>query len=1301
MSGNIKTTSGSGQSILAFENSLGTYGQTSRLAQSLSDANTTAADNLSGGAKPVVSFTPGLFGADETQDNIPFVEINHLTGCCCIGCGGMPPEDLVLTRAIAANDPDNELGTDNLSAPSQLSDLADFLTTDFWTAFGTVPRQFNLTDSGLNPKSGVLHYNVSGFSNVNRAGTDTNGLTAPRADLVRDVMDVFGEVLGISFVETSSSNADFTDIFFKDTDAGRAYANSTGFSAGVQYSWINIGQDWSGGTSTYKDYTLQTIFHEVGHALGLGHQGLYNGSGSFPSDADFDNDSWQATMMSYFSQNENTTIPASFAFLQTPMAVDWIALQDMYGDQSSGGTNFGISNAFLGDTVYGFNTNISANTSNIWAEFATYANRTASTIVDAGGIDTLDFSGYSANQLINLTPTSQFATAPSISNIGGLTGNLTLAEGTIIENAIGGSGSDTFFGNDASNVFRGNGGNDTFNDSLGDDTYYGGSGTDTVDFLGLFSNYSFSISGTFLSVINVAMDLVENTVEFLSFDDQTFSFQNILDGLGGNAAPIASDDTFATDEASALAAASILANDTDGDGDPLSVATVNNEAANVGSQIALASGALLTVDPNGTFDYDPNGAFDALNDGQSATDSFTYTATDDSDQSNTATVTITVNGVDDSPAAAPVGQSGVAAVSQAGPGQWHTVSFATAIADAVVVMGPASDFDDAPLSTRVRNVTDTGFEFQIDEWDYLDGVHASESIGWLAVSEGSHTLSSGETIVAATASVGTGLETLSFGETLSNAVVLAEVTSLNEASAVTTRIRNVTEQGFQTQITEEEAGGAHVDETVSWIAIETGQNAIFEAFITPDEVNETASRYDFNANFVIAPVVLADMQSTDGADTSTTRLAAVDATGVSLFVEEEQSQDTEIGHTDETLGVVALKGGLIFVNDPPNTAPVAQNDTATVTEDVALSLDVLANDVDADGDVLSLSGIEGQPVTIGETVTLASGARVKWDTDQTLTYDQNGAFDALSTGQTATDQFVYSVTDADGAISSASVTVTINGLDEPLLTDAIGQGGVASVGQTGPDQWHSVAFDTQIENAVVVLGPVTSNDAQELTTRVRNVTDNGFEFQIDEWDYLDGVHGVEDIGWLAIAEGSHTLNSGQTIVASTASVGVGFAAVAFGETLDDAIVFAETTTVNDAAALATRIRSVTDQGFEVQIEEEEAGGAHVAETVSWIAIETGGSGGLEAVRTGDQLDERADSFVFTQPFTDTPVFIADMQTTDGVDTATLRLSEIDANGVSMFVQEERSADTEVDHTNEVAGYLALQDGLIYLDSFMA
>ena len=82
---------------------------------------------------------------------------------------------------------------------------------------------------------------------------------------------------------------------------------------------------------------------------------------------------------------------------------------------------------------------------------------------------------------------------------------------------------------------------------------------------------------------------------------------------------------------------------------PLTVTAVNGSTANVGSQIALASGALLTLRADGTFDYDPNGAFDALADltasgatNTSATDGFTYEVNGD----DTATVTVTVNGVD-------------------------------------------------------------------------------------------------------------------------------------------------------------------------------------------------------------------------------------------------------------------------------------------------------------------------------------------------------------------------------------------------------------------------------------------------------------------------------------------------------------------------------------------------------------------------------------------------------------------------------------------------------------------------------
>ncbi len=114
-----------------------------------------------------------------------------------------------------------------------------------------------------------------------------------------------------------------------------------------------------------------------------------------------------------------------------------------------------------------------------------------------------------------------------------------------------------------------------------------------------------------------------------------------------NVPPVAVDDTGSTDEDSALTSGNVLGNDSDGDGGTLSVTAVNEVAANVGSPIVLASGALLTLNANGSYDYDPNGAFEDLDTGESDTDSFAYTVSDGQGGSDTATVTITVNGVTD------------------------------------------------------------------------------------------------------------------------------------------------------------------------------------------------------------------------------------------------------------------------------------------------------------------------------------------------------------------------------------------------------------------------------------------------------------------------------------------------------------------------------------------------------------------------------------------------------------------------------------------------------------------------------
>ncbi|MEH1863546.1 MAG: Ig-like domain-containing protein, partial [Nostoc sp.] len=115
-----------------------------------------------------------------------------------------------------------------------------------------------------------------------------------------------------------------------------------------------------------------------------------------------------------------------------------------------------------------------------------------------------------------------------------------------------------------------------------------------------------------------------------------------------NKPPVTVNDTATTDEDTAFNI-DILANDSNFQ----TVTAVNGRTVVVGTAIALSSGALVTLNADGSLTYDPNASFDFLAVGKSGTDSFTYT-TNNGSLINTASVNLTINGVNDAPKVASV-----------------------------------------------------------------------------------------------------------------------------------------------------------------------------------------------------------------------------------------------------------------------------------------------------------------------------------------------------------------------------------------------------------------------------------------------------------------------------------------------------------------------------------------------------------------------------------------------------------------------------------------------------------------------
>jgi hypothetical protein len=496
--------------------------------------------------------------------------------------------------------------------------------------------------------------------------------------------------------------------------------------------------------------------------------------------------------------------------------------------------------------------------------------------------------------------------------------------------------------------------------------------------------------------------------------DDSFSY-TVSDGKGGtdtatvsitvgatNDSPVAVADARTTSEDTAVTL-DVIVNDSDADGDTLSVLSYSNPA----------KGSLSWSGTNVTYTPNPN---------QNGADSFTYTVTDGKGGTSTATVSLTVSPVNDAPVAVADGITTAEDTASALVDLTLNDHDVEAQALSLVSVGAAAHGTVAISGNQVKYTPAANY-FGPDAFTYV----VKDATGATATATVTVTVTAvndGPVAVADSLATSEDTASVAFDPTLNDTD--ADGDALTLLSVSQGAHGSVVISGNSLVFTP--AANYSGPDTVSYTVVDgKGGSATGVVAVTVGATNDApVATPDSKATTEDTPTTIAVLSNDTDPDGDTLTLLSVAqppaGTGTTALAGNSVTYTPPanwFGATTFAYTVSDGKGGTATANvtvtvSSVNDLPDAVNDTASTSEDVPLTIAVRDNDSDPDGDPLTVVAVTQPSAGTGSATFTASG----------VTYTPPANFSGTAT-------FSYTVSDGRGGTDVATVTVLVSPLNDP------------------------------------------------------------------------------------------------------------------------------------------------------------------------------------------------------------------------------------------------------------------------------